>query len=92
MKNFERVNTEPGYDHCGRINFMCQSGGYVMVKRARAVPFVLARAGIRYRNPYQTRHTPRSRNARLPNPALAAQPEGCAARDQRTSPRTTADR
>ena len=41
MKNFERVNTEPGYDHCGRINFMCQSGGYVMVKRARAVPFVL---------------------------------------------------
>lgn len=41
MKSFERVDTRPGYDWTGKIVFMCQSGGYVMVKRPRRMPFVL---------------------------------------------------
>jgi hypothetical protein len=41
MKNFERVDTRPGYDQYGKILHMVTSGGYVMVKRARAHPFVM---------------------------------------------------
>lgn len=41
MKQFERVDTAPGYDEIGKIIHMVASGGYVMVKRPRCVPFVL---------------------------------------------------
>lgn len=42
MKNFERVDTRPGYDRYGKILHMATSGGYVMVHRPRALPFVLS--------------------------------------------------
>ena len=42
MKNFERVDTCPAYDHYGKILHMVTSGGYVMVKRKGARPFVLS--------------------------------------------------
>lgn len=42
MKNFERVDTRPGYDERGKIVHMVTSGGYVMVRRPRCIPFVLA--------------------------------------------------
>lgn len=41
MKKFEKVNTAPAYDEHGQIRFMCESGGYVMVRRPRYIPFVL---------------------------------------------------
>lgn len=41
MKNFERVDTAAAYDEHGKIMHMVTSGGYVMVKRPRAMPFVL---------------------------------------------------
>lgn len=41
MKNFEKVDPRPGYDPVGKLIFMVASGGYVMVKRPRCVPFVL---------------------------------------------------
>jgi len=41
MKQFERVDTRPAYDALGKIIHMVTSGGYVMVKRPRCVPFVL---------------------------------------------------
>lgn len=42
MKNFERVDTAPAYDKHGKLMHMATSGGYVMVKRPRAMPFVLS--------------------------------------------------
>jgi hypothetical protein len=42
VKNFERVDTRPGYDKYGKIVHMVTSGGYVMVKRPRTTPFVLS--------------------------------------------------
>ena len=42
MKQFERVDTSPGYDEHGKIVHMVTSGGYVMVKRPRCAPFVLS--------------------------------------------------
>jgi hypothetical protein len=41
MKSFERVDTRPGYDDHGKIVHMVTSGGYVMVKRPRCMPFIL---------------------------------------------------
>lgn len=41
MKSFERVDTRPAYDKQGKIMHMVTSGGYVMVKRPKAMPFVL---------------------------------------------------
>jgi hypothetical protein len=41
MKNFERVDPRPGYDHIGKIVYMTQSGRYVMVRRPRGAPFCL---------------------------------------------------
>lgn len=41
MKAFERVNTAPAFDQYGKIIHMVTSGGYVMVKRPRKMPFVL---------------------------------------------------
>lgn len=38
----ERVDTSPGYDHLGKISHMVTSGGYVMVHRPRAMPFVMS--------------------------------------------------
>ncbi|KIQ21562.1 hypothetical protein [Xanthomonas campestris] len=35
-------DSAPAYDSHGRINFMVRSGGYVMCRRPRAAPFVLA--------------------------------------------------
>jgi hypothetical protein len=42
MKNFERVDIRPAYDAHGKIVHMVTSGGYVMVKRPHAMPFVLS--------------------------------------------------
>jgi hypothetical protein len=42
MKQFERVDSAPGYDKHGKIVHMVTSGGYVMVKRPRCMPFVLS--------------------------------------------------
>lgn len=41
MKAFERVDTRPAYDKLGKIQHMVTSGGYVMVRRPRCMPFVL---------------------------------------------------
>lgn len=41
MKAFEKVDVRPAYDQHGKIQHLVTSGGYVMVKRPRAVPFVL---------------------------------------------------
>ena len=41
MKAFEKVDHRPAYDKHGLIRFMCESGGYVMVRRPRCMPFVL---------------------------------------------------
>lgn len=41
MKAFERVDPSPAYDQTGKIIHLCTSGGYVMVKRPRCIPFVL---------------------------------------------------
>ncbi len=42
MKAFEMVDQRDAYDSTGKIMFLCRSGGYVMVKRPRAIPFVLS--------------------------------------------------
>ncbi len=42
MKAFERIDQRDAYDSTGKIMFLCRSGGYVMVKRPRATPFVLS--------------------------------------------------
>jgi hypothetical protein len=42
MKDYERVDPQDGYDEHGRIIYCCRSGGYVMVKRPKAKPFVLS--------------------------------------------------
>lgn len=41
MKKFEKVDVRPAYDRHGKLLYMCRSGGYVMVKRPRCMPFVL---------------------------------------------------
>ncbi|UVS93517.1 hypothetical protein [Burkholderia glumae] len=35
------IDTQPREDHLGKIVFMVRSGGYVMCKRPRCIPFVL---------------------------------------------------
>lgn len=36
------IDTADGYDRLGPIRYMVRSGGYVMVRRPRCVPFVLS--------------------------------------------------
>ncbi|MDH2239083.1 hypothetical protein N5K27_22500 [Pigmentiphaga sp. GD03639] len=36
------IDQAPAYDHLGKITFMVRSGGYVMCRRPRCMPFILS--------------------------------------------------
>ncbi len=42
MSKYTFLDMNPGHDRSGKIVAMVRSGGYVMVKRPRCMPFVMA--------------------------------------------------